>query len=201
MFGGGPVAGGGGIPRLEAVVIDAVVNHMQPGLRDAEEALDVAGGLEKTGFARELVRFAFVQDEQVDSRDQRAQVLHHREHFRRRELAREVAVGGRGDVIDEGVEEVRAQVGGERVICALSGGVDSSVAALLAHRAVGERLTSVFVDNGLLRKDEALQIWRAGQQRDAANDVLAETLTLVLPAAPVFSCALITPSSAPALSL
>src|SRR5215216_6656973 len=61
-------------------------------------------------------------------------------------------------VIEEQVERIRAQVGRERVICGLSGGVDSAVAALLVHKAVGDQLTCVFVDHGLLRAGEAAQV-------------------------------------------
>ena len=56
--------------------------------------------------------------------------------------------------VDEAVARIKKQVGGGRVICGLSGGVDSSVAAALIHRAIGDQLTCVFVDNGLLRKNE-----------------------------------------------
>jgi GMP synthase (glutamine-hydrolysing) len=61
-------------------------------------------------------------------------------------------------IIEDAVDEIRAQVGSERVICGLSGGVDSAVAAALVHKAVGERLTCVFVDTGLLRLGEAEQV-------------------------------------------
>ena len=65
-----------------------------------------------------------------------------------------------GNVIAEQVEKIRAQVGDARVICGLSGGVDSAVAAALVHRAVGDQLTAVFVDHGLLRAGEAEQVER-----------------------------------------
>ncbi len=63
-----------------------------------------------------------------------------------------------GNVIAEQVERIRTQVGDARVICGLSGGVDSSVAAALVQRAVGDQLTCVFVDHGLLRSGEAEQV-------------------------------------------
>ena len=65
-----------------------------------------------------------------------------------------------GNVIAEQVEKIRAQVGGDRVICGLSGGVDSAVAAALVHKAVGDQLVCVFVNHGLLRQDEAEQVKR-----------------------------------------
>jgi GMP synthase (glutamine-hydrolysing) len=68
-------------------------------------------------------------------------------------------------VIDEQVETIRAQVGDARAICGLSGGVDSATAALLVHRAIGDRLTCVFVDHGMMRKDEAEQVVSAFREQ------------------------------------
>lgn len=61
-------------------------------------------------------------------------------------------------IIESSIEKIRETVGSERIVCGLSGGVDSSVAAALVHRAVGEQLTCVFVDHGLLRAGEAEQV-------------------------------------------
>jgi GMP synthase (glutamine-hydrolysing) len=68
-------------------------------------------------------------------------------------------------VVEEQVRRIREQVGDGRVICGLSGGVDSSVAALLVHRAVGDQLTCVFVDHGLMRKNEGEQVISAFRDR------------------------------------
>jgi GMP synthase (glutamine-hydrolysing) len=65
-----------------------------------------------------------------------------------------------GSFVEDTVAKLREQIGQERVLCALSGGVDSSVLAVLLHRAVGDNLISIFVDNGLLREGEAAEVVR-----------------------------------------
>ena len=71
------------------------------------------------------------------------------------------------NIITDAVERIREQVGDRKVICGLSGGVDSSTAAMLVHRAIGDNLTCVFVDHGLLRQNEAEQVIEAfGENSD-----------------------------------
>ena len=77
-----------------------------------------------------------------------------------------------GSFLHDSIEQIREQVGKEKVLCALSGGVDSTVAAAMTHRAIGKQLTCVFIDNGVMRKHEAKQLkqvfrsfhFRAGTQ-------------------------------------
>ncbi|GAA1490235.1 glutamine-hydrolyzing GMP synthase [Brachybacterium sacelli] len=80
-----------------------------------------------------------------------------------------------GNVIDEQVERIRAQVGDGAAICALSGGVDSAVAAALVQRAIGDRLTCVYVNHGLMRQDESAQIEKAfGESTGGAKLVVVD---------------------------
>src|SRR5699024_6180382 len=80
-----------------------------------------------------------------------------------------------GSVIDEQIERIRAQVGEGTAICALSGGVDSAVAAALVQRAIGSRLTCVYVDHGLMRQDESAQIQEAfGRSSGGARLVMVD---------------------------
>ena len=61
-------------------------------------------------------------------------------------------------IIEDAIEKIKQQVGDDEVVLGLSGGVDSSVVAMLIHRAIGDKLTCVFVDNGLLRLNEGQQV-------------------------------------------
>ncbi|CED92556.1 GMP synthase [glutamine-hydrolyzing] [Actinomyces succiniciruminis] len=78
-----------------------------------------------------------------------------------------------GNIIDEQVERIRERVGDAHVICGLSGGVDSSVAAALVHRAIGDQLTCIFVDHGLLRAGEREQV-----ERDYARGMGIRVITV-----------------------
>lgn len=77
-------------------------------------------------------------------------------------------------IISESVKRVQAQVGDEKVLVAVSGGVDSSVAATLVHRAIGDQLVAVFVNNGLLRQGESVQVVRAFRHNLGAELVVVD---------------------------
>ena len=80
-----------------------------------------------------------------------------------------------GNFVNETVEKIREQVGGGKVICALSGGVDSAVAATLVHKAVGDQLTCIFVNNGLMRKEEPESVQITFEKYMKVNFIFSES--------------------------
>ena len=81
-----------------------------------------------------------------------------------------------GSFVDQAIAKIREQVGNKRVLCALSGGIDSSVAAVLVHRAVGDQLTCVFVNHGFLRKGEPEQVVKTFRDGFHMNLVYADVV-------------------------
>ena len=79
-----------------------------------------------------------------------------------------------GNFAKNSIDALRAKLGGKKVLCAFSGGVDSAVAATLIHKAVGDSLTCIFVDHGLLRKDEAKQVMKVFKEDMGMNVILAD---------------------------
>ena len=82
--------------------------------------------------------------------------------------------------VEQTIQSLRAQIGDRKVLCALSGGVDSSVAAMLVHQAVGHQLTCIFVDNGLLRKDEGDLVEKVFTERFDLNLIRVNAQELFL---------------------
>ena len=140
-------------------LFEGLPHHLQVWMSHGDEALELAPGFSLTAKTANAV--AGIADE---SRRIWAVQFHPEVHHTRQgtELLRNFLFRICGvtpdwtpeHFIQSTVERIRQQVGEGHAICALSGGVDSSVAAVLVHRAIGDRLTCVFVDNGVLRKDE-----------------------------------------------
>jgi GMP synthase (glutamine-hydrolysing) len=129
-----------------------------------DSIISLPEGMQAVGWT-DSAPFAVVEDDELRRYGvQFHPEVRHTEHgaYLLATFAREIC-GCRGDwsmesYEREAIEEIRATVGDRHIVCGLSGGVDSSVMALLVHRAVGDRLQAVFVDNGLLRKGEAAAV-------------------------------------------
>ncbi len=85
-----------------------------------------------------------------------------------------------GNFMEEQIAEIKAKVGDKKVICGLSGGVDSSVVAALIHKAIGKQLTCIFVDHGLLRKDEGKQVKEVFEDHFGVNLIYVDAAKLFL---------------------
>ena len=170
---GGKVEGGDGreygqaevrVLDPEATLFRGLDEHQRVWASHGDHVLEAAPGFVRTAVS-ERVPFAAVEDRGRGLYGiQFHPEVNHTEHgtVMLRNFLYE-GCGCRGDwaiasFVDEAVAEIRRTVGDGRVVCGLSGGVDSAVMALLLHRAIGDRLACVFVDNGVLRKGEAEQV-------------------------------------------
>ncbi|GAB49270.1 glutamine-hydrolyzing GMP synthase [Mobilicoccus pelagius] len=170
---GGTVAHTGlgeyGSTQAEILDVDSTLFHGQPAsqsvwMSHGDSVSDPPAGMRVTARTSGAAVAAFEDDERrLYGVQWHPEVMH--STFGQRVLTNFLTQGAglKGDwtaasIVDDQIAKIREQVGDERVICGLSGGVDSSVAAALVQRAVGDQLTCVFVDHGLLRAGEAEQV-------------------------------------------
>lgn len=142
-----------------ALLFEGLPSQLQVWMSHGDEALELAPGFTLIAKTENAVAGIADEDRQIWAVQFHPEVHHTKfgtellQNFLFR-ICRVAADWTPEHFVQTTVERIRQQVGDGHAICALSGGVDSSVAAVLVHRAIGERLTCVFVDNGVLRKDE-----------------------------------------------
>lgn len=142
-----------------ALLFEGLPRQLQVWMSHGDEALELAPGFTMIAKTENAVAGIADEDRQIWAVQFHPEVHHTKfgtellQNFLFR-ICRVAADWTPEHFVQTTVERIRQQVGDGHAICALSGGVDSSVAAVLVHRAIGERLTCVFVDNGVLRKDE-----------------------------------------------
>jgi GMP synthase (glutamine-hydrolysing) len=145
----------------DSALLKGLPEKMQVWMSHGDHVLGAAPGMKVIGASNECEVAAFVDEER---RYHAVQFHPEVQHTKGGEIVLENFVfdicgcepqWSAGNIIHETIDDIRQRVGDSRVICAVSGGVDSSVTACFVDRAVGDQLVSVFVDNGVLREDEA----------------------------------------------
>jgi len=148
----------------DSPLLHGVPNEIRVWMSHGDKVLDVPDGVDITASSEECKIASFADRARGWYGVQFHPEVHHTEHGDQilRNFALDICGCAPdwvpGSIVQETVEDIRQRVGDRRVICAVSGGVDSSVTAAMVDRAVGDRLVCVFVDNGLLRENEASDV-------------------------------------------
>ena len=163
----------------ETALFRGLPREIEVWMSHGDEALRLPEGFRKTASTANALAGIANEERRVWAVQFHPEVAHTRQGL---ELLRNFAVGICGaeanwtpeHFIQTTVERIRAQVGDGHAICGLSGGVDSSVAAVLVARAIGDRLTCIFVNNGVLRKEEFGQVQRTMREQLGLNVVAVD---------------------------
>ncbi len=145
---------------VESPIFDGLPPAMTVWMSHGDEVLEIPPGFTSFGYTENSPFAAMGNEEGIIGLQFHPEVAHtpNGKDILRNFLYKVCGCGGNwtpGSFIEESVDRIKKQVGDGRVICALSGGVDSAVVAALVHRAIGDQLTCIFVNNGLLRREEA----------------------------------------------
>ena len=145
---------------VESLIFDGLPTAMNVWMSHGDEVLEIPPGFTSLGYTENSPFAAMGNEEGLIGLQFHPEVAHtpNGKDILRNFLYKVCGCSGNwtpGSFIEESVDRIKKQVGDGRVICALSGGVDSAVVAALVHRAIGDQLTCIFVNNGLLRREEA----------------------------------------------